>query len=181
MSLKELTKERHEEVENCEFNVRMMQGNLTKNEYLQYLFQLYMLFEILDDYASLLLPHHVQGDIQRRYRILEDIKTLRTNTTTLTVTSSTNNYYLYLDTLSSEYDDAKMAAHIYLNYMMILNNANKVNIPFSKELYNFFDKNDEITHSVLSIEPQASDSEVNVGYDYYIEIFKELQDLQYRN
>lgn len=179
MSLKELTKERHKEAESCEFNVRMMQGNLTKHEYLQYLGQLYMLFEHLDELAYFMMPPNVQGDFQRRYRILDDMREITDDISSITLVPSTVKYYMYLDTMVAEYDDIRAYGHIYLNYMALLYGGQfmKTKVPSSGELYNFYDKNDEIISAIRSIEPQINPDEVNLGYDFYIGMFNELQEL----
>jgi heme oxygenase len=168
MSLKELTSEKHKFAEQHPFNVRLMRGEISVQEYVSYLHQQREIFKKLEENN---LPHK---EMNRLYPITTDIIELTPKRVLFVILNSTKNYISYLDTLSAE----ERLPHVYLNYMALLFGGQMFRkvLPGNGLLYQF-DNPQEIIQSIRNIQDDSWVDEVNLGFDYIIGIFDELQHL----
>lgn len=166
--LREATGEKHKIAENMVFNQRMVKGELSKDEYTLYLVQQLTIFDSIEVHE---LPHPL---LKRSNKIFEDIKELVENSTIqIGPLQSTNEYRKYLNSLTKE----EVLPHIYLNYLAIIFGGQmiKKNIPGSGKMYEFDGDVREIAGSIRAIQKDEWANEVNIGFDYLINIYDELQ------
>jgi heme oxygenase len=167
MSLREATAALHSKAEKMEFNQRMFRGELSKKEYLDYLYQQSVIFTTIEQYK---LPH---SDLARENKIFEDIKELETELDSKSLhLESTKEYGIYLQSLSNE----DILPHIYLNYLALAYGGQmmKTKVPGSGKMYDF-ENMMECVGSIRAIQNDEMADEVNKGFQYIINILDELQ------
>jgi heme oxygenase len=168
ISLREATGEKHKIAESMVFNQRMVKGELSKDEYILHLTQQLAIFDAIEVHE---LPNLL---LNRSNKILEDVKELSGNDTIqINQLESTNEYKKYLNSLTKE----QILPHIYLNYLAIIFGGQiiKNNIPGSGKMYEFDGDVREIAGSIRAIQKDEWADEVNIGFDYLINIYDELQ------
>jgi heme oxygenase len=163
--LKEATHDKHKKAETMPFNVKMFKGELKPDEYGWYLRSQLEIFQTLEN--NFKFPHE---GLKRTEVVLDDLKHL--GIYELTPDLSTREYSTYLKELSQE--DAE--AHIYLNYLAIMFGGQmmKKNTPGQGKMYDF-DNMRECMESVRKIQKDEWADEVNKGFDFMIEIFRNLE------
>lgn len=163
VSLREATGEKHKVAEGMTFNQRMVKGELSKEEYLLYLTQQYYIFQELENTSN------VNKFLLRLENVKQDIEELGTIDKIL---KSTALYVNYLSNLNSD----SIQPHIYLNYLALAYGGQmiKQKIHGSGKMYEFEDKQEAI-NSIRKIQKDEWANEVNIGFDYLINIYDELQ------
>jgi heme oxygenase len=171
--LKDAIHSKHRAAEQTIFSQRMVQGNLTTQEYKEYLFQLYCIFSELERNE---LPHK---DLYRLSNIILDIFELHTSTDYLQMCPSTFAYILYLHQLTTS---EQVLPHVYLNYFAIMFGGQiiKGKVPGNGQLYQFSHMQDAIS-SIRNLQKDEWAEEANIGLDFHIRIFDELQKLSERH
>lgn len=166
MGLREETAEKHRIAEQKEFNQRMFRGELTKEEYVNYLTQQSLIFNQIEFGNN--LPNE---SLKRSEKIKEDLKELN-GSENLNVVFPTMEYVSYLSNLTEE----QLLPHIYLNYLALAYGGQmmKTKVPGSGRMYDF-DNMMECVGSIRAIQKDEWVDEVNKGFDFLIEIFDELQ------
>ena len=175
MGLKEATAEKHKMAERMPFNVKMFKGELTKEQYTHYLKSQFAIFCVLED--NFQFPHE---GLKRKSAVNEDLTELGYDFNNLPegvaygCDKATQKYVDYLRGLSQE--DAM--AHVYLNYLAIMFGGQmmKTKVPSTGRMYDF-ENMMEAAGSVRSIQKDEWADEVNKGFDFMIEIFKELENV----
>ena len=166
LPLKEATHNKHKEAERMPFNVRMFKGELTKEQYAKYLLSQLEIFSAIEENFE--MPHE---GLKRKYAVIEDLKSLGVQQLEL-ADSATLEYAEYLRGLNQE----TVNAHIYLNYLAIMFGGQmmKKQTPGAGNMYEFEDMN-ESAACIRAIQKDEWADEVNKGFDFMIEIFKELE------
>ena len=164
--LKEATHTKHKEAERMLFNVRMFKGELTKEQYAKYLLSQLEIFSSIEENFE--LPHE---GLKRKYAVIEDLKSLGFQQLEI-VDNASLAYGAYLRSL----DQNTAMAHVYLNYLAIMFGGQmmKKNTPGDGNMYEF-ENMMECAGSVRAIQKDEWVDEVNKGFDFMIEIFKELE------
>ena len=165
LPLKEATAEKHKIAERMPFNVKMFRGQLSPEEYGLYLVQLREIFKTIEEKGT---PHPA---LNRVAAIDKDLSELPSNG--YTVLHSTRRYADYLNGL----DYSGVLPHIYLQYLAVMFGGQlmKKSVPSSGHMYDF----DHMQEAMLSIRALQQDTwadEVNKGFDFTIEIFRELDE-----
>jgi heme oxygenase len=165
MTLKEATAELHSKAEKMEFNQRMFRGELSNDEYLNYLNSTILYFQEIEGRN---LPH---PNLNRLDAIHNDITEL--GGYTFKISKPTTDYVLYLGDLNQN----QLNAHIYLNYLAIMFGGQmmKSKVPGSGKMYEFEGDMRELIGSVRAIQNDEMADEVNKGFQYIINILDELQ------
>lgn len=168
MGLREDTTELHSMAEKMPFNQRLLNGELSDTEYVNYLKSQLSIFEFIEDRVT--LPH---PSLQRRMGIVSDLCNRNVVLSEYLDFDSpaTNNYTQYLGTLN----DDMILPHIYLNYMALMFGGSIIEkgIKGSTEMYKF--KNmDECIRSIRQLQTDDWANEVNIGFRYIIDILEEL-------
>jgi heme oxygenase len=168
ISLREATGEKHKIAENMVFNQRMVKGELSKDEYILHLTQQLAIFDAIERFS---LPHFA---LNRVAPILLDLKELLgEDTIEIKPLHATDEYKKYLNTLTQE----QLLPHVYLNYLAVVYGGQmiKKSIPGSGKLYEFEGDVREITGTIRAVQKDEWADEVNIGFDYLINIYDELQ------
>ena len=163
--LKEATHDKQKAAERMPFNVKMFKGQLTKKQYGWYLRSQLAIFQTLEENFE--FPHE---GLKRVEAVLFDLMSLGINE--LVPDLATREYCDYLKGLSQE--DAN--AHIYLNYLAIMFGGQmmKKNTPGPGKMYDFENMRESM-ESVRAIQKDEWADEVNKGFDFMIEIFRNLE------
>jgi heme oxygenase len=164
-NLKEATAELHSKAEKMTFNQRMFRGELSQDEYLNYLIQQSYIFQEIEGKN---LPH---PNLRRLDSIHDDINEL--GGYTFQINKSTIDYVIHLGDLNQD----QLNAHIYLNYLALVYGGQmmKSKIPGSGKLYQFEGDMKELVGSIRAIQNDEMADEVNKGFQYTINILDELQ------
>ena len=167
MNLRESTAELHSKAEKMPFNQKMFRGELSQEEYLDYLRQQSVIFTIIEQRD---LPN---PNLAREKNIFQDIKELETivNTKTLHL-ESTKQYGTYLQSLNNE----DILPHVYLNYLALAYGGQmmKTKVHGSGKMYDF-ENMMECVGSIRAIQKDEWSEEVNKGFQFIINILDELQ------
>lgn len=166
MGLREETAEKHRIAEQKEFNQRMFRGELTKEEYVNYLTQQSLIFNQIE------FGNNLPSDsLRRSEKIIEDLKELKEQENYI-VLPSTIEYVNYISNLTEE----QLLPHIYLNYLALAYGGQmmKSKVPGSGRMYDF-DNMMECVGSIRAVQKDEWVEEVNKGFDFLIEIFDGLQ------
>lgn len=164
MTLREATAELHSKAEKMEFNQRMFRGELSNEEYLNYLIQQSYIFQEIEGRN---LPH---PNLNRLDAIHNDISEL--GGYTFKINKATTDYVLYLGDLNQ----TNLNAHIYLNYLALAYGGQmmKSKVPGGGRMYDF-ENMQECVGSIRAIQNDEMADEVNNGFNYIINILDELQ------
>jgi heme oxygenase len=166
MGLREETAEKHRIAEQKEFNQRMFRGELTKEEYVNYLTQQSLIFNQIE------FGNNLPSDsLRRSEKITEDLKELKEQENYI-VLPSTIEYVNYISNLTEE----QLLPHIYLNYLALAYGGQmmKSKVPGSGRMYDF-DNMMECVGSIRAVQKDEWTEEVNKGFDFLIDIFDGLQ------
>jgi heme oxygenase len=166
MGLREETAEKHRIAEQKEFNQKMFRGELTKEEYVNYLTQQSLIFNQIE------FGNNLPSDsLRRSEKITEDLRELKEQENYI-VLPSTIEYVNYISDLTEE----QLLPHIYLNYLALAYGGQmmKSKVPGSGRMYDF-DNMMECVGSIRAVQKDEWAEEVNKGFDFLIDIFDGLQ------
>jgi heme oxygenase len=165
MSLRESTAELHKIAEQKRFNQRMVNGELSKSEYVEYLHQQFYIFKAIEYFS---LPHE---SLKRLDCVLDDIEELDLFNPELLL-ESTKEYVNYLLELNEE----SILPHVYLNYLALLYGGQiiKNKVHGSGKMYTFKNK-EECINNIRKVQSDEWSEEVNKGFKFIINILDELQ------
>jgi heme oxygenase len=174
MSLKELTKTKHEIAEKLPFIIKIFQKRVTPEEYLKYLYQMQPVYEALEHKAKSLGILNDLNGLERAYKIQEDIVELQ-ETTSLKYHmhfAATDEYTNYLKQLT---DPKKVLAHLYVRHMGDLYGGQMLRlcVPGSAKWY-WFDNAPELISKLRGLITVELADEANVAFDYSIKIIEQL-------
>jgi heme oxygenase len=144
----------------------MFRGELTKEEYVNYLTQQSLIFNQIE------FGNNLPSDsLRRSEKITEDLKELKEQENYI-VLPSTIEYVNYISNLTEE----QLLPHIYLNYLALAYGGQmmKSKVPGSGRMYDF-DNMMECVGSIRAVQKDEWAEEVNKGFDFLIEIFDGLQ------
>ena len=176
MTLREATEELHSKAEKMEFNQRMLKGELTTKEYLNYLTEQYAIFEALELGLMRIGCNHLLTPFQRTFNIALDVVELwsegEVEPNMKAAYDATRQYITYLDTL----EEKDIQPHLYLNYMALLFGGQllKVRTPGKGKMYDF-DQRDLLISTIRGMQKDEWADEVNKGFEFIINILDELQ------
>jgi heme oxygenase len=175
MTLREATAELHSKAEKMEFNQRMLKGELTSKEYINYLTEQYAIFEALESAITRTFCY-LPTIFQRTTNIALDIVELwsegEVEPNMKAAYDATKQYIAYLDTL----EEKDVKPHLYLNYMALLYGGQllKVRTPGKGKMYDF-DQRDLLISTIRGMQKDEWADEVNKGFEFIINILDELQ------
>jgi len=113
-TLKELTSEKHREAETQPFLKSIFAGNVDRKKYSEYLYQLLIVYNVLENKADDFKLFEGIEDIKRAKQIELDWVELARNDPIPRLNASTINYCTYLNELT---DKDKIMAHVYVRHM----------------------------------------------------------------
>jgi heme oxygenase len=166
MDLREATAELHSKAEKMEFNQRMFRGELSADEYANYLHQQLAIFDAIESEE---LPH---PSLARTDKVKEDILELKSTFDIMNILPITTAYSHYLSTLTKE----ERLPHVYLHYLALAYGGQmmKDQTPGSGRMYDF-ENMQEAIGAIRAVQQDEWADEVNKGFEYIITILNELQ------
>lgn len=172
--LKELTLEVHKRAERSEFASKLIKG-LTAEEYYKYLYNQYMIYDVLETQVCKLIPEI--KNICRAPRILADLKELETkfgvpHADINTLMPVIREYEKHVSTL----DRDGLLAHVYVRHFgdMYGGQIIKKRNPGSGTMYDF-DNVEELKTQIRDMLSDDMADEANKCFEFAIQLFKELQ------
>ena len=169
MELKKATEVKHKIAERMKFNGVMYTGGLNNEQYGEYLKSQLAIFTVLE--KNFKFPHI---GLYRVNPVQKDLISVGVNQLELIPDKATTEYVNYLSGVTQEVAEA----HIYLNYLAIMFGGQmmKSKTPGAGNMYEF-DNMMECAGSVRAIQKDEWADEVNKGFDFMINIFKELENV----
>lgn len=175
MSLKDITKDLHTAAEKTKFAKLLLSGNISKEEYANYLYQMLAVYDPIEFLAE------EQGfltnlpGIRRIRKIYEDYLELKDNKL-YTLTEGTLAYHMYLLELGNDPDRRHLIkAHMYVRHMGDLFGGQYIAkaVPGEGRFYQF----DDVEGLKAAIREELTDDlgeEARVAFEWAIKIMKEL-------
>jgi heme oxygenase len=175
MSLKELTQEKHTEAEKTEFASLLLSGNISKEQYANYLYQMLLIYNSLELSAKKVGLLDELDDVRRSPNIYKDLIELSGTNHGLTWLPEAVEYHTYLLSLGEANDRNKIMAHIYVRHMGDLYGGQmiKKKVPGSGKFYEFKDPV-ALKESIRSKLDDSMGDEANVAFDHAIKIMRAL-------
>ena len=171
MTLKDLTHQNHTKAETHPFTKQLVNGDLPKQIYADYLYNqlpAYHKLETLCEQHGLLVGIET---IKRSQAILDDFNELVDNCSTVQVYPATINYVNYLENLTSQ----QLLAHLYVRHMgdMYGGQMIKTKIPGSGSMYDFSDRKTLIQNLREKLSDDLA-AEANHCFEQIFDLFTEL-------
>jgi len=173
--LGDATRQKHTEVENLPFVQKLLKGELTKDEYVFYLYELKYIYGLLESLANSNNLLNDLPDVERTEKIRDDIEELQPGYSR-EILSSTREYLLYLNQLSNDPQRRELLfAHVYVRHMGDLYGGKLIarTVPGQGRAYQFNDRPALIKEFSKKLHIGLAD-EANDAFDWFIKIFSEM-------
>jgi heme oxygenase len=177
MSLREITKDLHTDAERTAFAKLLLSGEISKEQYAQYLYQMLLIYNPIE------MGNELQGffkdlpDIQRTYAIYQDFVELAgKDSVGYKWLPSTIDYYHYLLELLSDPERKHLIkAHLYCRHMGDLYGGQILakRVPGSGKFYQFKDA-DKLKEQIRAELTDDLGDEARVAFEWAIKIMREL-------
>jgi heme oxygenase len=180
--LRDITNDKHREVENLPFIQKLLNGQLTKEEYVFYLYELKYIYAMIEDLNKSSGLLEGLTDIERTSKIEDDLSELSPDYSR-EMLSSTKEYCNYLMDLYNSKDRNLLFAHVYVRHMGDLYGGKLIarTIPGEGRAYQFEDRPKLIKEFGSRLTIELGD-EANRAFDWFIKIFGEMgEKLGYAN
>lgn len=173
-TLKELTLEKHRAAEEQPFIQSMIQGKVDTDKYTDYLYQLCLVYQRLEQLGDNLGLFDGIESVKRSDLIALDWQELAQGNT-YAVKPSTQRYLDYLDTIAKAPD--QLMAHIYVRHMGDMFGGQMLSkvLPGSNRMYQF----ENLPALIAGVRQRLSLSmapEANTAFDFNIDMAKEYND-----
>lgn len=176
MSLKEITKDLHTEAEKTTFAKNLLKGNLSQDEYVNYLYQMLAIYDPIEFSAREQGFLKNLSGIERLGKIYQDFQELRDPNKLYTLTTGTIDYHNYLIKLGNDPERRHLIkAHMYVRHMGDLFGGQYIakSVPGEGRFYQF----DDVEVLKSSIRAELTDDlgeESRIAFIWAILIMKEL-------
>lgn len=175
-TLKELTLEKHKEAEEQPFIKSIFKGQVDKDKYTDYLYQLLLLYQSLEWHGTRLGIFKGIENIKRAKAIELDYNELIGEAASRgKLNASTINYINYIETIK---DDAnKILAHIYVRHMGDMFGGQMLAklLPGSNRMFQFENLPQLIANVRQKLDVSLAE-EANVAFDHNINMLKDYND-----
>tara|TARA_B100000900_G_C20553648_1_gene705827 strand:+ start:207 stop:761 length:555 start_codon:yes stop_codon:yes gene_type:complete len=180
MSLKELTKEQHNNAERQKFASILLSGKINKISYLRFLFNQRACYGAIENHSNFILP---RLELKRYNNINKDIKELKSIlklNTDIEVQKSTIEYVNYVKNNINTYE--QYIAHVYVRYLGDLRGGQIIarKIPGNGMYYNFQNPND-LAKSIYELINDDMAKEAKIVFSFASKLFVELYDEMKKN
>lgn len=176
MSLRDITKDLHQEAETTAFAQLLLSGNITKEQYTNYLFQMIAIYKLIEHFSKRQGFFDTLPDIERLPGIYQDFLELEDPATTYHLVPSTAAYVSYLiDMDSTPTRKHLVKAHLYVRHMGDLFGGQIIKscVPGQGRFYEFTDA----TALKAAIRAELTDDlgdEARIAFEWAIKIMREL-------
>lgn len=195
MSLASLTQAAHGNAERQEFARKLMSGNMSEAEYKTYLWNMWLVYDILEDVAlsmgcfgpqDLSMPDDdlpLDG-LTQADDIMADFVELGGDPDNPPTTVPAVDEFRSHIIKNCQHDKDKLFAHIYVRHMGDLSGGQMIKdkVPGSGKMYTFEAMNHSIDEMKNLIRRRTHDGmadEANKGFEFATKIFEQLNDLEY--
>ena len=179
MSLKEITKDLHHEAETTKFAKLLLSGKIDKEDYAKYLYQLILIYPIIE------MGNKIQGnfvnlpDIERSWPIYQDyVELVGKDNTDRTWLPSTISYYNYLlELLNDPKRKHLIKAHLYCRHMGDLYGGQIIKRQVAHISNGRFYDFKNVEDLKISIRSELTDDfgdEARIAFQWAIKIMREL-------
>jgi heme oxygenase len=175
-SLKDLTAAKHKIAESQPFIVSIFQGKVDKEKYIDYLYQLRILYHTMEYFADKIKLLDGIEDIKRAKAIELDFAELANGEMTSYMTKpSTLKYLKYLDSIQN--NPKALMAHIYVRHMGDLFGGQALAklLPGPNNMFKFEDIPSLIKRVREKLDVSMAE-EANLAFDFNIAMIKEYND-----
>lgn len=195
MSLASLTQAAHQNAERQEFARKMMSGEMSEAEYKTYLWNMWLVYDVLEDVAlsmGVFGPQDLSmpGDdlpldgLTQADDIMADFVELGGDVDNPPVTVDAVEEYRSHIIKNCQHDKDKLLAHVYVRHMGDLSGGQMIaaKVPGSGKMYQFADMShsvDEMKNAIRARTKDGMADEANKAFEFSIKIFEQLNDLSY--
>ena len=175
-TLKELTSEKHKEAEEQPFIKSIFKGQVDRDKYIDYLYQLLVLYQSLEWHGTRLGIFKGIDNIKRAKAIELDYNELIGEAESRgKLNTSTINYINYLETIKD--DATKMLAHVYVRHMGDMFGGQMLAklLPGSNRMFQFENLPQLIANVRQKLDVSLAE-EANVAFDHNINMLKDYND-----
>jgi len=177
MSLREITKDLHTQAERTLFAKKLIKGDLSQEEYANYLWQMVLVYTGIENIADSLGQLDNLPDIKRADKIYQDCIELVGPHHNLRWLPTTLDYYRYLIDLYNDRDRRHLIkAHLYCRHMGDLYGGQMIKdrVPGSGRFYQF----EDAENLKLRIREELTDDlgpEARVAFEWAIKLMEALK------
>jgi len=176
MSLKEATQDLHEKAEKNPFARLLLSGDISVEQYLNYLYNLMFIYQDIENIAGRMGIIKDITDIVRAPKIASDIKELKDSIDPdkIRMFPSTLQYMAYLSALEME-RPKDILAHVYTRHFGDLYGGQIVKdfVPGSGTMYDFDDRKTLISKTRAMLYDGLA-KEARIAFEYAILLFEDL-------
>jgi heme oxygenase len=171
ITLRDLVHDKHEEVENSAFAKKLFSGDVTKEEYAEWLCQLILVYSTLETVAKSVGLLDTLPGLERAPLIYQDLMELG-GVSGRTIQPATLEYVYYL--LNLYPDRNKILAHMYVRHMGDLYGGQllAMKAPGSGKQFVFEDRKTLIANIRAMLDNSLAE-EANVAFDWTLKILSE--------
>lgn len=177
MSLKDITKDLHHEAETTAFAQTLLGGNITKEQYANYLYQMLAVYDPLEFYCQRQGFFDNMPGLPRIGAIYRDFCEIEDRSTHYELLPSTLNYHMYLIHLGNERTRKHLIkAHLYVRHMGDLFGGQiiKKQVPYTGHAFYQFDNADKLKTQIRAELNDTLGAEARAAFMWAIKIMKEL-------
>jgi heme oxygenase len=173
MALRELIKDAHDSAENHPFVKKLFAGQITKEEYGDFLFNQKHCYAALEQTAEVLGLLDDIGPIKRTAKIAQDLRDLHRDKSRQHLHMSTMNYCEYVKTCTKE----QLLAHLYVRHFgdMYGGQMLKKLVPGNGTMYEFYNRAELIATVREKLTDDLAD-EAKIVFAFATQLFDELAD-----
>lgn len=174
--LRNITNDKHREVENLPFIQCLLTGKLNEEQYVAYLYELKTIYFYIEKFANEHKLLEGLPDIERYLKIVADLEELAPHYHH-DVLPSTKRYIKHIETLSKE-NSKLLFAHVYVRHMGDLYGGKLISrvVPGNGLCYTFDNRAELVKEFNARLSLELGE-EANRAFDFFIDIFSELGDL----
>jgi heme oxygenase len=176
MSLKEITKDLHTEAEKTEFAKLLLSGNISKERYTDYLYQMIAVYGPVEFGCKIQGIFDTLPGVERLHGISQDFQELSDKNHHYVWLPATLEYNRYvLDLTNDPTRRHLLTAHLYVRHMGDLFGGQYIakKVPGSGKFYEF-DNVEELRAAIRNILTDDLGDEARVAFEWAIKIMREL-------
>ena len=178
MSLREITKDLHHEAETTKFAKLLLSGKISKEDYANYLYQLVLIYPIIEMGNQVLGNLEKLSGIERSFNIYQDFIEIAGKNHSYKWLPQTIAYHNYLlDLLHDQERKSLIKAHLYCRHMGDLNGGQIIKkqvAHISKGKFYDFKNPDELKVAIRSELTDDLGDEARIAFEWAIKMMREL-------
>ena len=172
--LREVTEEKHRRVENLPFIQYLLKGNITKEHYVFYLYEMLQVYMMLENFSKRAGLFNGLDGLERTQNIEDDLKELDPDHYHK-LCDSTQKYLDYFLELFHSENKEQLFAHVYVRYLGDMYGGKLIAriVPGSGKWYQFEDRSALVKEFNNRLKLNHA-GEALKAFDFWEEIFKEM-------